>query len=660
MPYPSSRKDLERFLGMINYLGKFIQNLSDITAPLRELLKQDNEWVWLEHHQRAVDELKNLITSAPVLAFYDVSQPVKVSVDASQEGLGAVLIQNERPVAYASRSLTDCEKRYAQIEKEMLAVVFGVEHFHYYVYGRQVTVESDHKPLEAIVKKPLSSSPPRLQRMLLRLMKYNILLEYKPGKQMFIPDTLSRASLPMSSPSSDDWDAQVHLIVKSLPVSDEYMNNFQKATANDATLTLLKQHILKGWPNKRAEIPPEIRPYSGFKEELSESEGILFKGERIIVPKQMQKDMLQRIHQGHLGRDKCLTTAKEVLFWPGMSKQIIDMVSRCETCNEYQKSQQKEPMIGHDVPILPWEKVGTDIFQFDGKNYLLIVDYYSRYFEINLLPTLKALDVIIHMKSQFARHGIPREVISDNGPQFCCEEFFNFSKRWGFKHITSSPTYPQSNGMAERAIQTVKTFLNKAKASGQDPYIALLQYRNAPCSDGPSPAQLLMGRRLRSNLPTTYAYLKPQIPNHKEMTNTWQKRKHNQSRYYNKTAKQNDRPQFQPGNHVYMQKKPGNSWKPAVVISEASTPRSYLVKTPDGGTFRRNRKLLRKTFSRQRQPDIFELDNPVTTQPEERETETMSLPETMTPQTTTTGPATIVTRYGRHVRPPIRFPDKDI
>ena len=117
MPSPSSRKDLERFLGMINYLGKFIPNLSDTTAALRELLRQDNEWMWLEQHQIAMDQLKNLITSAPVLAFYDVSKPVKLSVDASQEGLGAVLIQSERPVAYASRSMTDCEKQYAQIEK---------------------------------------------------------------------------------------------------------------------------------------------------------------------------------------------------------------------------------------------------------------------------------------------------------------------------------------------------------------------------------------------------------------------------------------------------------------------------------------------------------------------------------------------------------------
>ena len=223
--------------------------------------------------------------------------------------------------------------------------------------------------------------------------------------------------------------------------------------------------------------------FAGFKEELSESNGILFKGERIIVPKILQKEMLKRLHQGHLGRDKCLATAREVIFWPGMSSQIKDMVSRCAVCNEYQRSQQKEPMIPHDIPTLPWEKIGADIFHHDGKNYLLLVDYYSRFIEFNLIPSLKSSDIISYMKSQFARHGIPRQVISDNGPQFHCQEFEQFSKQWGFSHTTSSPIYPKSNGMVERAIQTIKTLLKKAKATCQDPYIALLQLRNAPCAD---------------------------------------------------------------------------------------------------------------------------------------------------------------------------------
>ena len=133
------------------------------------------------------------MTSAPVQVFYDVRKPVLVSCDASNFGLGAVLLQGNKPTAYASCALTDTEKRYAQIEKELLAVVYALEKFNQYVYGKTVQVESDHKPLESITKKSLCQAPPRLQRMLLQLQKYDFILSYKPGKEMVIADTLSRA-----------------------------------------------------------------------------------------------------------------------------------------------------------------------------------------------------------------------------------------------------------------------------------------------------------------------------------------------------------------------------------------------------------------------------------------------------------------------------------
>ena len=457
MPSPSSRKELERFLGMVNYLGKFIPNLSDVTAPLRDLLKQDIVWQWLPQHENALLNLKKLVTQAPVLAFYDANKPVLLSVDASQDGLGAVLIQDGRPVAYASRSLTDCEKRYANIEKEMLAVVFGVEHYHYYVYGRPVTIESDHKPLESIIKKPLSAAPPRLQRMLFRLMKYTVQLVYKAGKDMSIPDTLSRAALPCKTPASDDWEAQVHLIIDNLPISDEKLKLFQQETAKDAVLQLLRRHILEGWPDHKKDAPEEIRAYTGFRDELSEKDGLIFKGEQLIVPKSLQSDMLQRLHQGHMGRDKCLATAKQVFFWIGMSVQITDLVTRCAVCKKFQNAQQKEPLMSHVVPSLPWEKLAADLFQFDGKNYLLIVDYYSKFCEVSpLKESTRSADVILAMKSQFARHGIPKELITDNGPQFSCTEFARFVSAWDFRHMTSSPKYPRSNGLAERNLRTIK------------------------------------------------------------------------------------------------------------------------------------------------------------------------------------------------------------
>ena len=239
-----------------------------------------------------------------------------------------MLLQDNKPVAFASRSLTECEKRYAQIEKEMLAVVFGLEHFYYYVYGRLVTVETDHKPLESIIQKPLSAAPPRLQRMLLRAIKYNVNLVYKPGKEMHVSDALSRAPLPTQSPSSDDLEEQV-LIINSLPVSEEKLAEFREATREDVALRVLGEFVREGWPLDKNEIPHEVKACKGFQDEISEHNGLLFKGEQIIVPKKLQNDMLKRLHEGHLGRDKCLAMAREVFFWPGMSAQIINLVSTC-------------------------------------------------------------------------------------------------------------------------------------------------------------------------------------------------------------------------------------------------------------------------------------------------------------------------------------------
>ena len=193
LPLPQSKEELQRFLGMVNYFSQFIPNQSEITAPLRNLLKKDVMWIWSYEHTQAVERLKQILSSQPVLKFYDPTKPVKLQVDASKSGLGACVLQDGHPIAYASRSLTQAEEHYAQIEKELLAVVFGCERFNHYVYGRPVDVESDHKPLVSVNKKPLTKVSPRLQRLLLRLQKYEVNITYLPGKYMYVADTLSRA-----------------------------------------------------------------------------------------------------------------------------------------------------------------------------------------------------------------------------------------------------------------------------------------------------------------------------------------------------------------------------------------------------------------------------------------------------------------------------------
>ena len=216
MPAPEDKAALQRFTGLLQYLSKFIPNLSDISAPLRKL-DGNVEWHWGTEQQQSFDKLKALVSQAPVLKYYDVNKPVTLSVDASSEGLGAVLLQEGQPVAYGSRALTDCQKRYAQIEKELLAIVFGCEKFHQYIYGRRVHVESDHKPLEVIFKKSLLSAPARLQRMLMRLQKYSLDVKYKPGKEMHIADALSRVFLNEHNEKLLDEELEVNFVNHQLP-----------------------------------------------------------------------------------------------------------------------------------------------------------------------------------------------------------------------------------------------------------------------------------------------------------------------------------------------------------------------------------------------------------------------------------------------------------
>lgn len=230
MPTPECKKDVERFLGMVTYLAKLIPNMSQHTEPLRGLTRDDVEWQWKSDHQHAFNQLKTMLTEAPLLRYYDVKLPVTLSVDASKSGLGAVLLQEDKPVAYTLQALTETEQRYAQIEKEMLAIVFGAESFHQYVYGREVDVQSDHKSLEAIMKKPLSSAPARIQRLLMRLQKYHVNIHYKPGKEMYIADALSRAYLPETGATDKELEAQVHMVISNLPVSIEKLEEFRRET----------------------------------------------------------------------------------------------------------------------------------------------------------------------------------------------------------------------------------------------------------------------------------------------------------------------------------------------------------------------------------------------------------------------------------------------
>ena len=618
MEKPKNVKELQRFQGFVTYLSKFAPHLSEVSEPLRRLINKDTIWMWQDQQEEAFNEVKRIVTVQPILKFYSMSEEVTLQCDASEKGLGATILQQGQPIAFASRALSKTEQAYAQIEKECLAIVFGCERFKQYLLGRSmINVESDHKPLEVIFKKSLLKAPKRLQRMLLRLQRFNLNVCYKRGSQMYIADLLSRASLPTVRKEYTEFDVfctdlEAVNHAEHLAVSDCRLDQIQKCTMHDSTLQCLKTTILGGWPNNHDQIPACLNEYWQFREELTVQNGIIFKGHQIVIPKAMRPELLTRIHSSHLGIAACLRKAKVALFWPHMSSEIKDLVGRCEVCAELKENQVKEPLMTHNIPSRPWSKIALDLFHLDGKEYLITIDYYSDYFEIDLLHSTTTAAVIAKLKPHFARWGIPDEIVTDNGPQFVSDEFSSFANSWEFRHITCSPYNSKSNGKAESGVKIAKKLMKKAKRAGNDIYQALLDWRNTPTLDMEcSPAQRLMSRRTRSLLPMSESLLKPHVV--PDVSQKIKVKRQKAKATYDQHSKQ--LPELDIGQPVYVKRMPHSKepWQKGTLVDKLSM-RSYTVDI-DGQEYRRNRLHLRERATPNPKTDD-DIDNNIPDQPE--------------------------------------------
>ena len=334
-----------------------------------------------------------------------------------------------------------------------------------------------------------------------------------------------------------------------------------------------------------------MQVYWDYQEELTIQNELIFKRDKVVIPTALRADMLKAVHQPHLGGEASKRRAREVLFWPSIDRYIEKMVKSCSVCNRNRNQQPRETLKPHPVPSRQWQRIGVDLFTFHQRNYLITVDFYSGWFELDLISGMVASAVISKLKSQMARHGIPDVLISDNGPQFCCKQIKEFSQKWEFIHVTSSPVYPQSNGGVERAVQTAKTLMKKAFESGEDPYMSLLNHRNTPRDSVlGSPAQRLMSRRTKTILPVTEELLVPRVVSPEKVQDRVQHYKHLQKKAYDK--KSQNLPALKKGDVVRIQEEKG-FLKKGIVVQETNYPRSYQVKT-SSGIFRRNRRHLLK------------------------------------------------------------------
>ena len=344
-PQPSSVPELRSFLGLVHYYGKFMPNLATLLNPLNLLLKDGAEWVWTEECSQAVKEAKQLLSSAPVLAHYDPALPIKMAGDASAYGIGAVISHvysdgSERPISFASRTLSPSEQNYSQIEKEALSLIYGIKKFHAYLYGRKFTLVTDHKPLLTVLG-PKKGIPPmaaaRLQRWALLLSAYDYAIEFKPTQQHGNADGLSRLPLGDRQPPSTCVAFMVGQI-QALPVTSECL---ETATRQDPVFSRVHQYTRSGWPSS---TPDELKPYRDRQEELTTQGDALLWGNRVIIPLKLRSRIQEELHRDHPGITRMKALVRSYLWWPGLDKSLERCVQECLACQAMRNVPAAAPL----------------------------------------------------------------------------------------------------------------------------------------------------------------------------------------------------------------------------------------------------------------------------------------------------------------------------
>lgn len=587
-PTPTNRKEVHRFVGMVNYLSKFIPNLSANLTNLRKLIVESQPWKWTSAEADEFDRVKSLVSDIGTLSYYDVSQPITIECDASCFGLGAAVYQNNGVIAYASRTLTDTERNYAQIEKELLAILFACIRFDQLIVGNpQATVKTDHKPLITIFNKPLLSAPKRLQHMLLNLQRYRLSIVFVTGKENVVADALSRAPEPKDRLQEENKKWNIYKVFKELEnvemsnflsVSDSRLSEIMEETEKDPSMQQVIEFVQRGWPASADRVSENVKVYYGYREELSTQNGLVFRGDRILVPHILRRKLVDSCHVSHNGVEATLKLARANLFWPGMSSQIKEVVARCNVCAKFAASQQNPPMKSHSIPVHPFQMISMDVFfaEYQGhkRNFLVTVDHYSDFFEVDLLKDLTPQSVIAACQQNFARHGTPQRVLTDNGTNFVNRQMVKFAKDWDFELVTSAPHHQQANGKSEAAVKIAKRLLMKANETGTDFWYALLHWRNIPNKIGSSPSARLFSRATRCGVPSSINNLLPKVV--ESVPEAIERNRKKIKFQYDKKARV--LPELTTGSPVFVQLNPETSkvWTPGTIANRMND-RSYCV-----------------------------------------------------------------------------------
>ena len=421
---PTNVTQLKAFLGLVNHYAKFLPDLATKLAPLYKLLRQDAKWEWLDQQEQSFQEVKQLLSTPNILVHFDDRKPIVVACDASPFGIGAVLSHiledgTEHPVAYASRSLSPAERRYSQLDKEALAIVFSVEKFHRYIFGRKFLLYSDHKPLIHIFGEsksvPVMASA-RLQRWALTLSSYTYSIKHKSGKSQGNVDALSRLPLP-EFPATTPVPAETIASIEQLSSVPLTAGKVKQQTDYDPVLCKVKQYTQHGWPDQLSNQDTELKPFFHRKSELSLEDGIVLWGSRVVIPTCLQAKVLEVLHSTHIGISRMKSLARQFVWWPKLDSEIENMVKSCSTCAV--SGADPPPTVLHpwEWPKQPWCRIHVDYAgPLFGKMYLIIVDAHSKWMEVHITNGCTTAITIDKLQLSFASFGLPQVLVSDNGP----------------------------------------------------------------------------------------------------------------------------------------------------------------------------------------------------------------------------------------------------
>ena len=496
------------------------------------------------------------------LPYFDTSAEPTLQTDASKKGLGACLIQNGKVVCYASRALTKTEQNYQNLEREALGTIWGMEKFHYFLYGKEFTLETDQKSLVSIYKKHMVDISPRVQRLIVRSFPYqpsNVV--YKKGKDIPGADVLSRVT-PMDPEDNIKLPIiavnliTAHILLSAYPQDtvSRKLDRLRKSTAQDNQLTRLSRYINTGFPCEKKNLLTDLQEYWNYRDTLSIENGLLTCGSRIIVPHEMRAEMLQYIHDGHQGKERCLLRARAT----------------------------------QELPPFPWHTLATDIFYWKRMDFLIVADVFSKSFLVRKLANSTSAAVCAEIATIVTELGLPHVIRSDNGPCYNSKEFQLMLQHYNITHQTSSPHHPRSNGFVERTVGVAKKLMDKAGSEGKPWISGLYEYRVTPQSGSiASPLQLITQCTPRErDLPQLPSTLEAQ-----EMYETCQeilrRQPHRPERNYIELT---------PGMAVWIQHRQNTSWEPATILTQSSS-NSYWIMQENGTDqpkmYRRTRSMLK-------------------------------------------------------------------